>query len=269
MIKTLHSVGAIIVIACFFSATLQADAGLPERGIAAHGGAVANMPANTIPAFREAVRLGAHMISFSVQQTPDGMLVVGAPEGTNIAETDFAELRKIDAGKGFDPSLQGTQIPTLAEVLEAMPRNVWLLCRTEEDAIVPETLRVVLAAGREKQTILGCKTEGRRLAARVHPDAIICNFQHRSSHEDYVASSIENQAAFMRWRGNRQPVDPKIAALLKSKGVSIIYQKTDLAPSELETLFRDGVQFVEVNKDLELFIAEAKAQGIPPNTEAK
>ena len=37
---------------------------LPSKGICAHRGAVEHYPENTIPAFNEAIRLGAQMIEF-------------------------------------------------------------------------------------------------------------------------------------------------------------------------------------------------------------
>ncbi len=47
---------------------------LPERGLCAHRGAMETHPENTIPAFREAVKAGAHMIEFDVQLTKDKKL---------------------------------------------------------------------------------------------------------------------------------------------------------------------------------------------------
>jgi len=49
---------------------------LPERGICAHRGASHTHPENTLAAFHEALRLGAHMIEFDVRRSRDGELVL-------------------------------------------------------------------------------------------------------------------------------------------------------------------------------------------------
>lgn len=49
---------------------------MPEKGICAHRGAMDTHPENTLSAFREAVRLGAHMIEFDVRMTKDKALVI-------------------------------------------------------------------------------------------------------------------------------------------------------------------------------------------------
>lgn len=43
------------------------DFEMPEKGFCAHRGAMASHPENTIPAFLEAIRVGAHMIELDVQ----------------------------------------------------------------------------------------------------------------------------------------------------------------------------------------------------------
>ena len=49
---------------------------LPARGICAHRGGAAHVPENTCAAFREAARLGVHMIEFDVRRCADGEIAV-------------------------------------------------------------------------------------------------------------------------------------------------------------------------------------------------
>ena len=56
---------------------------LPQRGISAHRGETAVHPENTLPAFREAVRLGAHQIELDVVRTKDNQLVIVHDETVN------------------------------------------------------------------------------------------------------------------------------------------------------------------------------------------
>lgn len=94
--------------------------------IVAHRGYSGVSPENTLPAFENAIDIGADMIELDVQLTDDGQVVVfhdndllriTGCEGT-VADYSLAELQQMDAGIWFDPDFEGEKIPTLAEVLE-------------------------------------------------------------------------------------------------------------------------------------------------------
>ena len=62
----------VIVVFLFFLMGCKSEkVSLPERGLCAHRGAMATHPENTLPAFREAIKAGAHMIEFDVFLTRD------------------------------------------------------------------------------------------------------------------------------------------------------------------------------------------------------
>ena len=89
----------------FLTGTLYPQA-LPQRGICAHRGANNTHPENTIAAFKEAIRLGVHMIEFDVQMSKDGELVVihdkSVDRTTNgqgkVSDLSLIELKHLDAG---------------------------------------------------------------------------------------------------------------------------------------------------------------------------
>lgn len=91
----------------------------------AHRGASAYAPENTMPAFEEAVRMGAHGLELDVHLSRDGELVVIHDEtvdrtsnGTGkIAELSLTELKNLDFSNGFTSYTQ-TRIPTLSDVYE-------------------------------------------------------------------------------------------------------------------------------------------------------
>lgn len=91
----------------------------------AHRGASKAAPENTMPAFAEAIRVGADGLEFDVQRTADGHLVVVHDETCNrvtgqpgwICKLTLAELRQFNfasthARHPFTP------LPTLAEVFD-------------------------------------------------------------------------------------------------------------------------------------------------------
>ena len=104
----------------------------------AHRGGSGLAPENTLPAFLNgAGRWGADMLELDVQASADGRCIVmhdalvdRTTDGTGpVAEMTFAQLRELDAGYRFTADGgatfpfrgQGVRIPTIEEVLEALP----------------------------------------------------------------------------------------------------------------------------------------------------
>jgi glycerophosphoryl diester phosphodiesterase len=99
----------------------------------AHRGASGSLPENTMPAFEEAVRLGATYLETDVQITKDGVLVLAhdphlgrAGDEREIKDLTFSELMEIDAGAVFTTDGgkthpfrgKGFRVPTLEEFLK-------------------------------------------------------------------------------------------------------------------------------------------------------
>lgn len=90
--------------------------------IVAHRGASATHPENTLPAFEEAIRLGAPAVELDVRLSRDGVAVVmhdatveRTTDGTGaVHELSVAEIGALDAGAEEAPA----GVPTLAEVLD-------------------------------------------------------------------------------------------------------------------------------------------------------
>src|SRR4030081_215156 len=80
-----------------------------------HRGEHLHHPENTMPAFEEAVRVGADYIEVDVRTTSDGKLVLmhdgQADRTTNgkgdISKMTFAEVRALDAGGKFGKEFEG------------------------------------------------------------------------------------------------------------------------------------------------------------------
>lgn len=90
-----------------------------------HRGACGHEPENTLLSFKKAVDIGVDMIEFDVQKAKSGQLVVMHDATVNrttngvgsVVEMTFAQLRKLDAGKG-------QKIPTLQEVLDLVNHKI-------------------------------------------------------------------------------------------------------------------------------------------------
>jgi glycerophosphoryl diester phosphodiesterase len=91
----------------------------------AHRGLLRHAPENTLANFRACLelRLG---FEFDVQRTGDGQLVCIHDDTLNrttngtgrVSETTLEQIRRLDAGRWFDPRFAGEKVPTVDEVLK-------------------------------------------------------------------------------------------------------------------------------------------------------
>jgi glycerophosphoryl diester phosphodiesterase len=211
---------------------------MPARGLCAHRGVMATHPENTLPAFREALRLGAHMIEFDLRLTRDGAIALmhdAKVDRTTDGEGRFsdmtlAELRRLDAGVRKDARFAGTRIPTFEETLALMPPNVWLNCH---------------------------------LRAAV-PGILLCYMGRQANIADYVDLSIARRAAFAQLRG-KEEVDAEQVRLLKREGIKVNYYEV-ATPEVARRLLLAGVDFPLVD-DVALFLPVARELGIAPRVD--
>ncbi len=114
-----------------------------------HRGAKAYAPENTLASIETAASLGVEWVELDVKLTRDGVPVIFHDEeldrttnGTGlIAQTNYEELRDLDAGSWFGDSFASSRIPTLEEALDViLKHNLGL------------NLEIKPCAGREKET---------------------------------------------------------------------------------------------------------------------
>ncbi len=99
-----------------------------------HRGAQSAAPMNTLPAFLLAAEQGAHGTELDVHLSKDGVPVVVHDETVDatsdgsgrVADMTLAELKALDAGSWFDDEFAGVQIPTLAEVFQAVGQRLYI-----------------------------------------------------------------------------------------------------------------------------------------------
>lgn len=130
--KRIIAIALIVVVGINFTYSFAEKKGVLNLGldekvmITAHRGYSEKYPENTIPAFKGAVEIGADCIELDVQQTKDGRIIVMHDSNLkrtcgvnlNIWETDYEDIRYLDAGSWFDEAYHGTPVPTLEEVLK-------------------------------------------------------------------------------------------------------------------------------------------------------
>lgn len=152
---------------------------LSARPIIAHRGASGHAPENTLPAFELAAREGADAIELDVRLTADGVPVVlhdPTLERTTglrarLDALTLAQLRELDAGARFSPDGgrtfpyrgTGVAVPTLTQVLRALP-HMALLVEIKE-ARAQEAVRQVLIDEKAVSRCVLASDEAAALAA--------------------------------------------------------------------------------------------------------
>jgi len=147
--------------------------------VVAHRGASAYAPENTMPAFEEAVRLGADYVETDLRATRDGAIVCvhdarvdRTTTGTGlVSELTVDEVRRLDAGFWFSPSFRGVKIPLLEEFLDFLAdRGVGGFLEIKQPGIELEVVSKVMRWGlEEKVVVLSEHMEPLRRVKRLNP----------------------------------------------------------------------------------------------------
>lgn len=103
-----------------------------------HRGNARFAPENTLVSFNAAVKAGADVVELDYMVTRDGEQVVfhdknldrttDAPQvlgrrKLTVGDVSLDEIRRLDAGKWFDPRFRGAKVPTLAEALDLIQKD--------------------------------------------------------------------------------------------------------------------------------------------------
>lgn len=123
--------------------------------IIAHRGAAHEAPENTLAAIALSLAQQAHAIEIDVRLTRDGGIVLlhddtfqrTTGQDAVPGDLDLADIRKLDAGSWKSPAFTGEKIPTLAEVLAAIPSGKDLLVELKSGTAIVPALRRELEKG--------------------------------------------------------------------------------------------------------------------------
>jgi glycerophosphoryl diester phosphodiesterase len=142
-----------------------------------HRGAKAYAPENTLPSFHAAADLGIEWVEMDVMLTRDGVPVIFHDEELDrctgvkgfMADTDFDDVRELDAGSWFGESFVGEKIPTLEEALNViLERGLGL------------NLEIKPTPGREVETAEAALDVATRIWPDDLPPPLISSFSHVS-----------------------------------------------------------------------------------------
>jgi glycerophosphoryl diester phosphodiesterase len=133
-----------------------------DTALIAHRGSSHLAPENTLASFK----LGwqeTTTCELDIQPTLDGKLLVIHDDSTKrttgvdfkVAEHSLSELQQLDAGSFKGIPWKGEKLPSLEEVIAAMPVDKRLLIEIKTGPeVVPELVQVIRASGKEKQLLI-------------------------------------------------------------------------------------------------------------------
>jgi glycerophosphoryl diester phosphodiesterase len=115
--------------------------------IIAHRGASHDAPENTLSAFKLAIEQDADGIEADFFLTSDGQIVCFHDPDTKricgnellVAQTRLEELRALDVGSWKGPQWRGEKMPTMAEVLAAVPegKKIFIELKSSVEIVAP------------------------------------------------------------------------------------------------------------------------------------
>ena len=228
---------------------------LPERGICAHRGASFSHPENTLAAINEAIRLGVQMIEFDVRSTKDSVLVIIHNQDIEkttgrkgkVNELLYSELRELDAGSWKGEKFKGEKIPTLEEVLNTIPTNIWMnLHIKDEKETAINTAKVLKKRDQLSNAVLAVDGEAVDEIRRIDSKFKICCMDRNDSPKAYIEETIRINADFIQLTEREFPLLGEIIPLLKSHNIKINFYFADEV-EKAKHLFNSGVDFVLVN----------------------
>ena len=240
---------------------------MPLKGICAHRGAMNTHPENTLSAFKEAIRLGAQMIEFDVQLSKNNKLVIihdstvdRTTNGSGLVNNlKFSKLKRLDAGSWKSKEFVGEKIPTLKEVLQIMPQNIWLNIHLKgSKKLGRKTAKLILAKGRAHQAIIACEEDAALGVRTINKDLIMCNMERLNSRSAYIDETIQKKYAFIQLKKSRD--DGFLTSdiqKIKSQNIRINYVQADTT-DEVSTLIEYGVDFILTNHLAEMLDAFSK-----------
>lgn len=232
--------------------------------IIGHRGSSRAAPENTLASFRLAFEEGADGIESDFRLSRDGRIVCLHDERTGrtanadlaVAETDWPQLRELDAGSWKGDSWRGERIPSLAEVLALLPEGKRLFIELKCGVEILPALEATLAAGGvppERLRILAFSAGLIRAVKERLPGYRACwltDYRFRGSWQPAPREVLETLAA-CRADGlasrSRSVLDREFVAVLRRESREIHVWTVDAA-AEARRLLELGVDSVMTNR---------------------
>jgi len=231
----------------------------PRVELIAHRGASHDAPENTVAAFKLAWEQHADGAECDLYLTSDQKIIASHDKTTKrtagieklIAKTAFDELRALDVGSWKAAAFQGEKMPTLKELLDAVPagKKIYLEVKCGPE-IVPMMLRELKASGKKpEETPVICFNADVIAAVKQQRPDLPAYFLHNP--EKITAEAIIAQARQIQADGvdlkNCPQLDRAYVEKIHDAGLRLdVWTVDDVA--EANRLIQLGVQGITTNR---------------------
>ena len=218
----------------------------------AHRGASGDFPENTLRAFDAAIAAGAVMCELDVQRTADGVLVVIHDDtlarttagAGKVAAVNFAELRRLDAGRWHGPQFSGERVPTLREVLDLVRGRCALNVELKAEGIAEPVCELIRERRAAEFTLVSsfdwpAIAEVRRIAPELQTGLLASRGAARALD---TATAMRVAALNPRY----DLVDSELCAAAHQRGLRV-YAWTVDDPAEMMRLAAAGIDGIMTN----------------------
>lgn len=190
----------------------------------AHRGEHLQHPENTIPAFEEAVRVGADFIEVDVRTTADGKLVlshdVTVDRCTNgqgkISEMTFDQVQALDAGIKTGPQFSGVRIPTFDQALDLARGRIGIYVDVK-NASAQDLVSHIDSHGMSGHVVIYCSLNLAKEIQRLNPKLKVMPESSSVEHAKLLIDQLHpNVIAF-----DARDFTPEVIAVVKHGGIEI------------------------------------------------
>lgn len=235
--------------------------------VIAHRGESYDAPENTLAAVNLAWKRGADAVEVDVRLTKDGEIVVIHDDNTwrtahtygKVSHRTLEELRRLDVGAYKGKQWATEQIPTLGEVLDAVPPGKQLFIEIKGDAGILDELKRVLdnsSISPEQVVLIGKDLETMGAIKKELPVYEVCWVCAMKDEKNMHTGGDPGDGLIARARSAgldgliieaSKEVNENFIARLKSAGMKI-YVWTVNDPAEAQRFFEGGVDGIETDR---------------------
>ncbi|MEI7816082.1 MAG: glycerophosphodiester phosphodiesterase [Desulfuromonadales bacterium] len=235
--------------------------------IIGHRGASLDAPENTLESFCLAWDQDADGIEADFHLTSDNQIVCIHDETTGrttgvdlrVADTTLEKLRRLETGIWKGVEWAGVLMPTLDEVLAALPNRKWLFIEIKCGAEIIPRLKFVLQASGQSSERIRLLSFSAELIAELKEQlpewsaCLLCDYRHAIRDNTYppsredVLETISRSGADGLASANRKPLDRYMVETLHGLGREVHVWTVDY-PEEAKQLRALNVNSIMTNR---------------------
>jgi glycerophosphoryl diester phosphodiesterase len=251
----------IFLLTVLFCASLRAQS-WSKVVVIAHRGEHLHHPENTMPAFAEAIRVGADFIEVDVRTSADGKLVLShdstVDRCTNgrgkVAEMTLAQLQALDAG--------GAYIPTFDEVLDLARGKIGIYVDLKS-ASAQDLVSRIEAHGMADRVVIYCGLKLAKEIQALRPGMKVMPEAGSAEHARLLVDELHPRVLAFDAKDFR----PEAIAVAKAAGVDAYVDRLgpDDTPEAWHAAIAAGANGIQTDHPAELVAFLKKAAAARPD----